>query len=111
MRLQFGTGLWMGDLILGTSGDFGPAFMVALDAETGMELWRDRSFARAQMVDAGGTVIIVDENGEIALASPSRDGLHVLARKELLNANSWTVVGSTLYVRDRKHILALDLRP
>jgi outer membrane protein assembly factor BamB len=114
MRLHFGTGLWMGSLILGTSGDFGPAFMVALDAETGMELWRDRSFARAQMVDAGGTLIIVDENGEIALASPSRDGLHVHARKELLTANSWTpptVVGSTLYVRDRKDILALDLRP
>lgn len=114
MRLHFGTGLWMGGLILGTSGDFGPAFMVALDAETGTELWRDRSFARAQMVDAGGTLIIVDENGEIALASPTRDGLHVHARKELLTANSWTpptVVGSTVYVRDRKDILALDLRP
>jgi outer membrane protein assembly factor BamB len=114
MRLHFGTGLWMGNLIVGTSGDFGPAFMVALDPETGMELWRDRSFARAQMVDVHGTLVIVDENGEIALATPSRDGLHVHARKELLTANSWTpptVVGSTLYVRDRKDILALDLRP
>ena len=114
MRLHFGTGLWMGNLIVGTSGDFGPAFMVALDAETGIELWRDRTFARAQMVDAGGTLIIVDESGEFALASVSHNGLHVHARKPLLTANSWTpptVVGSTVYVRDRKDILALDLHP
>src|SRR5262249_8415438 len=98
MPPPLGTRLWMGGRNLGTSRDFGPAFMVALDAETGTELWRDRSFARAQMVDAGGTLIIVDKNGEIALASPTRDGLHVHARKELLTANSWTpptVVGST----------------
>jgi outer membrane protein assembly factor BamB len=114
MRLHFGTGLWMGDVIAGTSGDFGPAFMVGLDAETGIELWRDRSFARAQMVDANGTLVIVDESGEVALASLSRDGLRVHARKELLTSNAWTpptVVGSTVYVRDRKDILALDLRP
>ena len=60
MRLHFGTALWMDRLIVGTSGDFGPAFMVALDAETGAELWRERSFARAQMVDANGTLVIVD---------------------------------------------------
>ena len=114
MRLHFGTGALDGGLIVGTSGDFGPAFMVGLDAETGTELWRDRSFARAQMVDANGTLVIVDEDGAIALASVSRDGLRVHARDELLTANAWTpptVVGSTFYVRDRKDILALDLRP
>ncbi len=92
--------------------------VVAMDAETGARrgehAYRAPLLHDAQMVDAGGTLIIVDENGEIALASPTRDGLHVHARKELLTANSWTpptVVGSTVYVRDRKDILALDLRP
>ena len=114
MRLHFGSALWMDGLIVGTSGDFGPAFMVALDAETGSELWRERSFARAQMVNANGTLVIVDEDGAVALASVSREGLRVHARADLLTANAWTpptVVGSTVFVRDRKHILALDLRP
>jgi len=114
MRLHVGTARWMDGLIVGTSGDFGPAFMVAVDPETGSELWRERSFARAQMVDANGTLIIVDEDGAIALASVSREGLRVHARAELLTANAWTpptVVGSTVYVRDRKDIMALDLRP
>jgi len=114
MRLHFGNALWIDGLIVGTSGDFGPAFMVGLDAETGAELWRERSFARAQMVDANGTLVIVDEDGAVALASVSRDGLRVHARSELLTANAWTpptVVGGTVFVRDRKHIMALDLRP
>ncbi len=112
MRLHFGSALVMGKVIVGSSGDFGPAFLVALNAETGEELWRDRSFARAQLVDANGTLVIVDEDGEIAVASVSDTGLRVHARKEILTSNAWTpptIVGGTVYVRDRKHVLALDL--
>jgi outer membrane protein assembly factor BamB len=112
MRLHFGTALRMGHLIVGSSGDFGPAFVVALDADTGAEVWRERSFARAQMVEANGTLVILDEDGDIAVASISDRGLRVHARKAILTSNAWTpptLVGSTLYVRDRKDILALDL--
>jgi outer membrane protein assembly factor BamB len=112
MRLHFGAALRIGNLIIGSSGDFGPAFMVAVDADTGAEKWRERSFARAQMVEAGGTLVIVDEDGDIALASISDGRLRVHARKRMLTQNAWTpptLVGSTVYVRDRKDILALDL--
>lgn len=112
MRLHFGSSLVLGNLILGSSGDFGPAFLVALHAETGVELWRERTFARAQLVDVGGTLIVVDEDGDVAVASASESGLRIHARKALLTANAWTpptVVGSTLYVRDRKDIVSLDL--
>jgi outer membrane protein assembly factor BamB len=112
MRLHFGSALRIRDLIIGASGDFGPAFLVALNADTGAEVWRDRTFARAQLVDANGTLIIVDEHGEIALASVSTAGLKVHARKEMLTSNAWTpptVVGGRVYLRDRKNIVALDL--
>jgi outer membrane protein assembly factor BamB len=112
MRLHFGSALRVGNLVIGSSGDFGPAFLVALDAETGEEIWRDRTFARAQMVDVNGTLVIVDEGGDVALASVSREGLRVHARKTLLTSNAWTpptIVGTTLYLRDRKEVLALDL--
>jgi outer membrane protein assembly factor BamB len=112
MRLHFGSALLMGNVIVGSSGDFGPAFLVALNAETGEELWRERSVARAQLVDANGTLVIVDEDGEIAVASVSEAGLRVHARKEILASNAWTaptIVGGTVYLRDRKEILALDL--
>jgi outer membrane protein assembly factor BamB len=112
MRLHFGSALRVGNLVIGSSGDFGPAFLVALDAETGEEIWRDRTFARAQMVDANGTLVIVDEGGDLALASVSREGLRVHARKTMLASNAWTpptLVGTALYLRDRKEVLALDL--
>ena len=112
MRLHFGSAIRVGNLVIGSSGDFGPAFMVALNTETGEEVWRERTFARAQMVNASGTLVIVDEDGEIAVASASEAGLRVHARKGLLASNAWTpptVVGGRLYVRDRKDVLALEL--
>lgn len=112
MRLHFGSALLMDNVIVGSSGDFGPAFLVALNAETGEEVWRDRSFARAQLVDANGMLVIVDEQGDLAVASVSDKGLRVHARREILTSNAWTpptIVGGTVYLRDRKEILALNL--
>ena len=112
MRVHFGNALRIGDLVLGTSGDFGPAFFTALNINTGEEAWRERSFGRSHMLYADGKLVIVDEDGEIALATLTAHGLEVHARAEILTENAWTpptLVGNKLYVRDRKNILALDL--
>ena len=112
LRLHFGNAIRIGNLILGTSGDFGPAFFIAVDVETGEEAWRERSFGRSQMVHAEGKLVIVDEGGDVAIASAGPNGLEVHARTELLTENAWTaptLVGTHLYVRDRKNIVAVDL--
>ena len=112
MRMHFTNALRIGDLVIGSSGDFGPAFLTALNVATGEEVWRSRSFARAHMLYADGKLVIVDEDGDLAVASVTDAGLTVHARTQILTANAWTpptLVGSTLYVRDRKTILALDL--
>ena len=112
MRVHFGNTLHIDGLVLASTGDFGPAFVAALDVETGAEVWRERTFARAQMLDAGGFLVILDEDEELAVASVTLDGLQVHARGTVLTSNAWTpptLVGSTLYVRDRHQILALDL--
>ena len=112
MRVHFGNALHVGGLVLASTGDFGPAFVAALDVETGAEVWRERAFARAQILDAGGSLVILDEEGELAVASVTLNGLQVHARAPVLTSNAWdppTLVGSTLYVRDRHQILALDL--
>ena len=112
MRMHFTNALRVGGLVIGSSGDFGPAFLTALDATTGTEVWRERSFARAHMLYADGKLVIVDEDGEIAVASLTDRGLDVHAQSQILTANAWTaptLIGSTLYVRDRTNILALDL--
>ena len=112
LRLHFGNAIRIGNLIFGTSGDFGPAFFTAVDVGTGEELWRERAFGRSQMVYADGKLVIVDEDGDLALATATPEGLKVHSKVELLTENAWTpptLVGTKLYVRDRKNIVALDL--
>ncbi len=58
-------------------------------------------------------MIVVDEDGNLLLATVSPAGLKVLSRAALLHSNAWTapaLVGTTLYVRDRSSLMALDLR-
>jgi hypothetical protein len=112
MRVHIGTIIRIGDFIYGSSGDFGPAFLTALDARTGDVAWQDRQFSRVTFLHADGKLIILDEDGVLALAAVSGEGLRVLARAEILTSKAWTVptlVGSTLYVRDRRTIAKLDL--
>ena len=99
-------------VVFGSSGDFGPAPLTAVEAKTGKVLWQDRAFAKASFVLAGTTLYVTDDDGTVAIASISREGMNVLGQAQLLRANSWTVpllADSRLYVRDRHRILALEL--
>jgi outer membrane protein assembly factor BamB len=113
MRVQFGNVIRLGDYVYGSSGETGPAFLTAANVKTGEIIWRDRNFSRASLLYADGRFIILDEEGNLALATPGADGLRVQARATLLSKPSLTVptlVGTRLYARDRKTIMALDLR-
>jgi hypothetical protein len=113
MRLHFGNAVRLGGFVVGSSGDFGPAPLTAIDVENGQILWRNRSLARASLLRAGERLILLDEDGQLALASATRDGLELHAKFQLFAGLAWTVptlAGSVLYARDRKEILALDLK-
>ena len=49
MRVHIGTIIRLGDHAYASSGDFGPAFLSAVDLKTGKIAWQDRSFSRAQL--------------------------------------------------------------
>ena len=113
MRIHFSTAVRVGEYVYGSSGDFGPAPLTAVDVKTGKIAWQDRSFAKANFIYADGKFIVVDEDGNLALADFSAQGLKVLSRVELLHQNAWTVpslAGSRLYLRDRTTLMVLDLR-
>jgi outer membrane protein assembly factor BamB len=113
MRVHIGTVIRLGDYAYGSSGDFGPSFLTAIDMKNGRVVWQDRSFSRAQLLYADGKLILLDEDGRLGLATVGPDGLKVLARANVLENLAWTpptLAGTTLYVRDRKNIAAFDLR-
>lgn len=112
MRVHIGTVIRVGDYVYGSSGDFGPAFLSAVDMKTGRIAWQDRSFSRAQLVYADGKMIVLDEDGNLGIATVSPSGLKVLARAAVLQNVAWTpptLAGTKLYVRDRRTIAAFDL--
>jgi outer membrane protein assembly factor BamB len=113
MRIHITDAIRKGMFVMGSSGDFGPSFLTAVDVNTGTEYWRDRSFAKANMILAGEKLILLDEDGKLALAKPNRTGLNVISKAEVLHNNAWTaptLVGTKLYIRDRTKIMALDLK-
>lgn len=112
VRVHIGTIIRVGDTAYMSSGDFGPAFLTAVNTRTGAIAWQDRTFARAQMLHADGKLIVLDEDGTLAITTVSPQGLKVLARAQILENRAWTpptLVGRTLYVRDRRTIAAYDL--
>jgi outer membrane protein assembly factor BamB len=112
MRVHHGNFIRIGEHIYGSSGDFGPTPLSALDLRTGEVVWRDRAFAKAKLVHADGRLIVLDEDGNLGLATVSPKGLEVQARAEVFSGRSWTaptLVGTRLYLRDCKQMMALDL--
>jgi outer membrane protein assembly factor BamB len=113
VRVHFGSMIRMGDVVYASSGNT-PAPITAFDVRTGRVLWHTgRQFARAQLLLAGNRLVILDEDGVLALATPTPAGLDVHARVQLLAKVAWTppsLAGTTLYIRDRQTLMALDLR-
>jgi len=112
MRVHHGNLVPIGDHAYGSSGDFGPTPLSAVDLRSGKVVWRDRAFAKAKLIRADERLVVLDEDGSLGLVRVSPAGLEVEARAEVFSSRSWTaptLVGSRLYLRDRKKMRALDL--
>ena len=112
VRFMFLSSIRIGDFVYGTTGDFGPAFLTALNVKTGESPWQVRGFQRASLVAADGKVIVMNEDGDLAIARLSPTGAEILARAKVFDTTTWTaptLVGTTLYARDREKIVALNL--
>ena len=116
-RLQslFSNMLLHEDTVYMSKGYHGPSFLTAVDIQTGRIRWSARGFPNANFLMAGGKLFILDEDGWFSVARPNKDGsLQVLSKARVLSHNAWTVptlAGTTLYLRDRKIIRALSLKP
>jgi len=114
LKVQFGNAVQVGDRIYFCSGHSGQGFLVGIEAATGSILWRERGLPRASVLHADGKLLVLDEDGKLTLGVPGDDGFEELATCQILDKVAWTpptLVGSTLYLRDREKVLALDLGP
>jgi outer membrane protein assembly factor BamB len=112
LQLHFGTAIRAGDYLYFSDAYNGPALMTAVHVKTGQIAWQRRGFAKAQLLSADGKLIVLDEDGTLALATATPSSFGVLAQAALLQKTAWTpptLVGTRLYVRDRQSIVALEL--
>lgn len=111
VRLHHNNCIRVGDYVYGTTGSR-VSFFMAINIKTGDIAYRKRGFAKANCIFADGMFIVLDEDGNLALITATPEEFTVHAKVPLLEKVSWTVptlVGKTLYVRDKTKIMALDL--
>ncbi len=111
LQAHFGTVIRLGDYLYLSSGE-GTALMTCVNLRSGEVAWQQRGFAKAQLVAAEGKLILLDEDGTLALVEPTPKEFRVLAKAPVLQNTAWTpptLAGTTLYLRDRKNLMALDL--
>jgi outer membrane protein assembly factor BamB len=112
IRVTYADWICIGDHIYGCAGQIGNFLLAGVHARTGKIAWRKRGFGQAHVVYADGRLVILDDHGTLALATPTPQDLTIHSKVKLLEAPSRTpptIVGKTLFVRDLKKIMALDL--
>jgi len=112
LELHIGTAIQRDGYVYISSGYNGPVLMSAVELKTGAIKWRERGFAKAQLLYADGKVILADADGTLALCRVSPEKFEVLSKAAVLESIAWTpptLVGTRLYLRDRKTIEAFDL--
>jgi outer membrane protein assembly factor BamB len=113
LRLHHGNAMRVGDAIYFSSGGKGSqAILSAVDARTGKIHWQERSIEKATFVWADQKLITLDQDGNLMIAHPSPQGFKIAAKAPLLSHLSWTppvLVGTRLYIRDRRNMMAVDL--
>lgn len=113
VTMHFWPAVWTSDRMFASIGGQG-AFLATIDPVDGKILSRERGFDRLKWLRAGEHLLALDAEGLLRLVKPSENGLEVLGETQLLEADAWTapiLVGSTLYARDKKTIVAVDLSP
>jgi len=112
MGIGQGNVIRVGNSVYGSAGGSSSAFLTSANVNTGEIGFKERGFAKAMMLHADGKFIILDENGKLGLIKTDGKTMKVLAEKKLLEKPAWTIptlVGKTLYIRDTKVIMAIDL--
>jgi hypothetical protein len=113
LRLHHGNAIRIGDVLYFSSGGkFSQAILSAIDARSGKIHWQERSIEKATFVWADNKLITLDQDGSLLIAYPSPQGFKVAAKAPLLTSLAWTppvLVGTRLYIRDRRTLMAVDL--
>ena len=87
--------------------------LAALDVETGELKWKGGRYGYGQVLLAGNNLIVLTEDGDLALVRATPDRHQELTRFPVLEGKTWNVpaiAGGYLLVRNLAEMAAFDLR-
>ncbi len=87
--------------------------LAAVDVRTGERRWKQGRYRYGQLLLAGRHLIVVSEQGDLALVEATPEEYRELARFEAIPGKTWNVpalADGYLYVRNQTEMAAYDLR-
>lgn len=87
--------------------------LAAVDVRTGKRLWKSGRYRYGQLLYASGHLVIVSEDGELALVEATPAEYRELVRFDSIPGKTWNVpamADGLLFVRNQTELVAYDLR-
>jgi outer membrane protein assembly factor BamB len=109
MRNHFSSCVLYGECLYG----FDNATLVCMEFRTGAVRWRRGGFGKGSLLAADGHLVILGENGRLALAEATPAGYREQASVQVSDNRCWAapaLAGGRLYVRDDEQVTCLDLK-
>jgi hypothetical protein len=110
MKNQFSSSLFHEGYIYG----FDNGILECLDAATGERSWRTRGFGHGSLLRAGGHLIVLSDNGILALVEAKPGAFREMSRFQPVSGRTWTMptlANGILYIRNERELVAFDLEP
>ena len=88
--------------------------LAAVDVRTGERLWKGGRYRFGQLLYASGHLIVVSEQGDLALVEATPEAHREIVKFEALSGKTWNVpamADGRLIVRNQTEMVAYDLRP
>ena len=89
------------------------SILACVDAATGQRMWKGGRYGYGQLLLAGDHLVVLTEDGDLALVRAIPDRHYEVARFEAINGKTWNVpaiADGRLLVRNAREMAAFDLR-
>lgn len=106
---HFGSCVYLKDHLYG----FNEGTLTCLEFLTGKTVWKESGFKKGALTLADGHLIILGENGKLALAEATPQGYREKAIFPFSRNKCWTMpvlANGKLYIRDEEKIVCLDVK-
>jgi outer membrane protein assembly factor BamB len=110
LKNKFTSSVFWNGFIYGLDEDM----LVCLDASTGQRRWKEGRYGYGQLLLAGGHLIILSGDGELALVRADPAAHHEVARFSVIQGKTWNhpaIEDGLLLVRNSFEMACFDLRP